>query len=113
RPLGRQPGQGGGAARGEPADPVRLVEPLWPENRTMMNSTRNRIAFGRFAAVRSLALLLALLLAGCGGKEPDALLALAKAEHQKGDRNAAVLQLKSLLQEDPDHAESRLHLGLL
>jgi len=56
--------------------------------------------------------LAALILAGCG-KNPDELLTAAKSSAAKGERTAAVLQLKSLLQDNPEHAESRLYLGLL
>jgi len=53
-----------------------------------------------------------LALAACG-KSPDALLIEAEALKEKGDRSAAILQVKSLLQEHPDHVPSRLFLGLL
>ena len=60
-----------------------------------------------------LALASTLLVAACSGKSPDESLADAKARHANGDRNAAIVQLKSSLQANTDHAESRLYLGLL
>jgi putative PEP-CTERM system TPR-repeat lipoprotein len=61
----------------------------------------------------ALAFCLITLLSACGGKSPDELLAEAKALHAKGEGNAAILQLKSSIQENAGHAESRLFLGLL
>jgi Flp pilus assembly protein TadD len=58
------------------------------------------------------AMLLAALLLGCG-KAPDEQLAAARALHAKGERTGAILELKSLLQESPEHGESRLYLGTL
>src|SRR5262245_16077794 len=55
----------------------------------------------------------ALLLFGCGGKSADELLAEGKVLHEKGERNSAVIHLKNSIQQNPDHAESRLYLGLL
>ena len=53
------------------------------------------------------------LAAGCARTDPNTLLESSKALHRKGERNAAIVQLKGALQEHPDHAESRLYLGLL
>lgn len=53
-----------------------------------------------------------LLIAGCG-KSPEQILEEAKASHAKGDRQAAVLQIKSLLQDSPDFAAARFLLGQL
>lgn len=61
---------------------------------------------------RLLACIAVLGLAACG-KSPDVLLNEARAIKEKGDRGAAILQVKSLLQEHPDHIPSRLFLGLL
>ncbi len=54
-----------------------------------------------------------LLIAACGVQDANELLASAKALHAKGERNAAIVQLKSALQQHPEHAELRLYLGLL
>ncbi|HET7031573.1 MAG TPA: XrtA/PEP-CTERM system TPR-repeat protein PrsT, partial [Casimicrobiaceae bacterium] len=59
----------------------------------------------------ALAAIAVLLLAGCGPRTPDALVASAKEYLAKGDRNAAVVQLKSALQQKPDYAEARFLLG--
>jgi putative PEP-CTERM system TPR-repeat lipoprotein len=56
---------------------------------------------------------IALALVSCGGASPDQWLEAAKAQSAKGELAAAVIELKSLLQEHPEHAESRLYLGLL
>lgn len=53
-----------------------------------------------------------LLLAACG-KSPEQVLEQAKALHAKGDRQAATLQVKSLLQESPENAAARFLLGQL
>ncbi|MCC6531301.1 MAG: PEP-CTERM system TPR-repeat protein PrsT [Burkholderiales bacterium] len=64
-------------------------------------------------ALRGAWLAVFVLLTGCSGNNPDQHLAAAKALHAKGDRNGAVLQLKSSLQQAPEHAASRFYLGLL
>lgn len=51
------------------------------------------------------------LLVGCGDEAPAALLASAKGYLAKKDANAAVIQLKSALQQQPDLAEARFLLG--
>jgi putative PEP-CTERM system TPR-repeat lipoprotein len=67
-----------------------------------------RIAFAARAAALCLA---ALLVAGCGSEPPEKLLASAKEYLAKGDRNAAVIQLKNLLTRAPNNGEARLLLG--
>ena len=65
-------------------------------------------------SIQALAFPLALgaaLLAGCGGEQPAALLASAKSYLAKKDERAAVIQLKSALQKEPDLAEARFLLG--
>ena len=56
-------------------------------------------------------LLVSLILAGCGDEQPAALLASAKTYLAKKDSRAAVIQLKSALQKQPDLAEARFLLG--
>jgi putative PEP-CTERM system TPR-repeat lipoprotein len=56
-------------------------------------------------------LLAALLLVGCGGEKPEAMLASAKEYLAKHDAKAATIQLKNALQQKPDLAEARFLLG--
>lgn len=56
--------------------------------------------------------LAALGLVACG-KAPEQVLQEAKAIHAKGDRNAAMLQVRGLLQDKAEFADARLFLGLL
>ena len=53
----------------------------------------------------------AAMLIGCGQQSPEKLMASAKGYLAKGDRNAAVIQLKNLLAKLPDNGEARLLLG--
>ena len=53
----------------------------------------------------------AAMLIGCGQQSPEKLMASAKGYLAKGDRNAAVIQLKNLLSKTPDDGEARLLLG--
>jgi putative PEP-CTERM system TPR-repeat lipoprotein len=53
----------------------------------------------------------AVLIAGCGGPPPDALLASGKDYLAKNDRSAAVIQFKNALQQNPRLAEARYLLG--
>ncbi|MCM8596595.1 XrtA/PEP-CTERM system TPR-repeat protein PrsT [Accumulibacter sp.] len=57
------------------------------------------------------ALLAALLLAGCGGESPEALMNSAKESLQKHDHKTAVIQLKNVLQKDPQSGEARFLLA--
>lgn len=51
------------------------------------------------------------LLTACGQESPETLMASAKAYLAKGDRSAAVIQLKNLLKGAPNNGEARLLLG--
>ena len=62
----------------------------------------------RFALV---ALATALLLAGCGGNKPEAMVASARDYLAKNDTKAAIIQLKNALKENPEIAEARFLLG--
>lgn len=53
----------------------------------------------------------AALLVGCSEEQPDALVGSAKSYLAKKDRKAAVIQLKSALQQKPDLDEARFLLG--
>ena len=60
----------------------------------------------------ALSAIFAVLLSGCGGDNPDALLASARDYLAKNDAKAAVIQLKNALQANPDLPEGRYLLGL-
>ncbi|MDT8998983.1 PEP-CTERM system TPR-repeat protein PrsT [Paucibacter sp. APW11] len=53
----------------------------------------------------------AALLAACGGKDEAKLLDSAKAFMQKRDNKSATIELKTLLQQSPNHGEGRFLLG--
>ena len=52
-----------------------------------------------------------LALVACGQGSPAKLMSSAKEYLAKGDKNAAVIQLKNLIQQTPDDGEARLLLG--
>lgn len=56
------------------------------------------------------ALLISLLLVGCGEK-PEAMISSAKEYLAKNDNKAAVIQIKNALQKNPDMSEARFLLG--
>ncbi|HZM34835.1 MAG TPA: XrtA/PEP-CTERM system TPR-repeat protein PrsT [Burkholderiales bacterium] len=60
----------------------------------------------------ALVLALAVLLAGCGGDDPQALVASAKEYIAKREFAASIIELKTALQQDPGNAEARYLLGL-
>lgn len=62
---------------------------------------------------RLLALVLCASLAACGGESSEALLQKARQSLDAGDRKAAIIQLKSAIQEDAKNAEARYALGKL
>ncbi|KQP43486.1 XrtA/PEP-CTERM system TPR-repeat protein PrsT [Pseudorhodoferax sp. Leaf274] len=68
---------------------------------------RQKITFATVAVAAAVAL----LLAGCGGDSPESLLSSAKDYIAKNDYKAATIQIKNLLQKQPDSAEARLLLG--
>ena len=67
---------------------------------------RPSIQAGAFALA-----IVAALVSGCGGETPTALLASAKSYLAKKDERAAVIQLKTALQKEPNLAEARFLLG--
>ena len=58
-----------------------------------------------------ISLLLVALLAACSGDKPEQFFSKAREQYEKGDRSAAVIQLKNAIQKDPDYADARLLLG--
>ncbi|GGC17084.1 XrtA/PEP-CTERM system TPR-repeat protein PrsT [Pseudoduganella buxea] len=52
-----------------------------------------------------------LVLAGCGGETADQLYARAQQYENKGQHQAAIIELKNALQAEPDRAPARLLLG--
>lgn len=58
-------------------------------------------------------LILGASLAACGGESSETLLQKARESLQAGDRKAAIIQLKSAIQEDDKNAEARYALGKL
>jgi putative PEP-CTERM system TPR-repeat lipoprotein len=64
----------------------------------------------KLRVLHHLLLCAALLLAGCG-KAPEASYAAAQAYLEKGDRASAIVELKNVLQSEPDLAEARYLLG--
>lgn len=64
----------------------------------------------RIAALVSAALLAATL-GACGGDSPEKLIASGKDYLAKNDGNAAIIQLKNAIQQNPNHPEARFLLG--
>ena len=62
-------------------------------------------------SARLTALLVAGILAGCGGDSPDSLIASGKSFLAKNDSKAAVIQFKNALQQNPNLGEARFLLG--
>lgn len=56
-------------------------------------------------------LIIALILSACGGDSPESLIASSKEFLAKKDNKAAVIQLKNVLQKNPNLAEARYLLG--
>ena len=67
----------------------------------------------RFATTMGTVLLLTNLVACKSSTSTDELLLQAQQYQQKGDKKAAIIQLKNLLQQQPNHAQARLLLGRL
>lgn len=67
----------------------------------------------RFAAAAAATLMLVVLVPGCGGDSDREHVAAAKASLEKKDHKAAIIQLKSALQENPQSGEARFLLGSL
>jgi putative PEP-CTERM system TPR-repeat lipoprotein len=75
-----------------------------------MSSKKTKLAAS--AVMVSSVLLLTGSLASCSrGDSPEQLVAEAAKYQQKGDRKAAIIQLKNALQKKPDDAEARFLLG--
>ena len=69
---------------------------------------KNLNSFSRSLAIAGI---VAMALAGCGKETPEALVDSAKAFSAKGDYKAAVIQLRNVLQKQPQNAEARYLLG--
>ena len=61
--------------------------------------------------VALLALTASVLLSACGRDDPASLIGSARDYQAKGDHNAAIIQLKNVLQKQPENGEARLMLG--
>lgn len=59
----------------------------------------------------ALALIVTVILLGCGAEKPEFLLASAKDYMAKNDNKAAIIQLKNVLQNSPNLGEARALLG--
>ena len=79
-----------------------------------MRSTQSLLARQRHSSLRlgSLLLTLAMVLAGCGRENPQALVSSAKELLAKGDASASIIQLKNALQKEPNNAEARYLMGV-
>jgi putative PEP-CTERM system TPR-repeat lipoprotein len=78
-----------------------------------MNTRITGFGFRMNRATLVAVLLAAFALHGCGAPNPEKKIASAKVHQAKGDLATAILELKSSLQENPEHGESRLLLGNL
>ncbi len=67
----------------------------------------------RFAVAAATTLLLVVLVPGCGGDSDREHIAAAKVSLEKKDDKAAIIQLKSALQKNPQSGEARFLLGSL
>ena len=78
---------------------------------TTQSLPRRRAAHARAATLLGMCVL---LLSGCGlWMGSGERLARAQAARERGDTRSAIIQLKELLQEQPDMAEARLELGTI
>jgi len=68
-------------------------------------------AYGPSGVLALGALVLMLTLSGCSNDDPARLLESARGYQAKGDHPAAIIQLKNVLQQQPDNGEARLLLG--
>src|SRR5688572_15737768 len=65
------------------------------------------------ATVLALAALTLALGAGCSPSvDPQKLMTKAQEHSERGDYPAAIIELKNVLQKNPDHAEARYRLGI-
>jgi putative PEP-CTERM system TPR-repeat lipoprotein len=77
-----------------------------------MNSKPTATVCSIAAGLRLIAfVLVGALLAACGQPSPEKLMASAKANLAKGERSTALIELKNVLQENPDNGEARFLLG--
>jgi putative PEP-CTERM system TPR-repeat lipoprotein len=77
-----------------------------------MQTTRKHAIFARRWPARVAAVIAAALVAACGQPAPDKLMASARDYIAKKDYNAAAIQLKNVLQKQPNDAEARYLIGV-
>ena len=64
------------------------------------------------AAALAFAVLTLAAVSGCGTDNPQTLIAKAQEYRQKNSYRAAIIELKNVIQKNPDHAEARYLLGV-
>ena len=69
------------------------------------------MSFLHFRPLRGLIFVVAVGLLGCGGDSPEKLLASAHQYLAENNPKAAIIQLKNVLQKNPDSGEARYLLG--
>ena len=80
----------------------------------MRKPSMNFVGNGRLGAIGRgvlAATLASLALAGCRNDDPARLLESARAFQGKGEHQAAIIQLKNAVQQQPENGEARLLLG--
>lgn len=64
-------------------------------------------------SILTLSVIVALSITACGNtKDAETLISEAKQYHQSGDNNAAIIQLKNALQQEPNNREARFLIGV-
>src|SRR5262249_44049093 len=85
----------------QPAYALRPAEPLRSQGSKPMKTFRT-----------ALALALVAMICACRGDDPAALMASAKQYMEQREFGASIIQLKNLLQKNPDSGEARYLLGV-
>ena len=87
---------------------------LWPDQfrlEALVGTYMNSFVVDRAGVLMALGFALTLVLVGCGPESTAQKLGQAKSHLEKTDIKAAVVELKVLLQQDPNSAEGRYLLG--